>query len=112
MSKGRLSRNKGAKFEREVAIAFRKIFPEARRHLEFQVEEAAAGCDLVNTGPFKIQCKRFKGYAPLTAIDEVVCDEVFGDIPVLVTRGDDRRALAALPLDDFLALVRIAFGAK
>lgn len=105
---GALSRRKGASFERWVAAAFRAVFPSARRHLEFQVEEAALGTDLVNTGRYRVQCKRFKGYAPLTAIEEVQCDELYGEVPVLVTRGDNKRALACLPLEEFLYLLKRA----
>ena len=101
---GKLSRTKGLSFERQIAIKLREIFPNARRHLEYQSEEAN-GVDLVNTGAFRIQCKKLKKYAPITCIEEVVCDPVMGDIPVLITAGDNKPAMAVLPLDDFLKLI-------
>lgn len=101
----RRSRQKGHAFEREVAIALRHIFPNARRHLEYQDAEAN-GVDLVETGPYKIQCKKFKDYAPVNTIREVECDrEILGDVPVLVTAGDNKSAMAVLYFDDFLRLV-------
>lgn len=102
---GKLSRTKGHSFEREIAIALRGIFPEARRHLEYQDAEAN-GVDLVNTGKYFIQCKRGRKYASLTAIKEVQCDEALGDVPVLVTKGDNERILVALPLEEFLNLIK------
>ena len=104
----KLSRTKGHGFEREIAIAFRKAgFPEAKRHLEYQACEAK-GIDLDNTGPFKVQCKRGRKYHSLSAIEEIELDPIEGGIPVLVTRGDNKTALAALPLVDFLDLVKRA----
>lgn len=104
---GKLSRTKGHQFERQVAIAFREIFPGAKRQLEYQ-EDECNGIDLVNTGHYRVQCKAYKNYAPLSAIKEVECDELFGEIPVLVTKGDRERPLACLPLDEFLRLLKKA----
>lgn len=103
----RKSRTKGHSFERAVAAAFRAVFPAARRQLEYH-EDDCHGVDLSGTGRYRVQCKRFKGYAPLTAIEEVQCDELYGEVPVLVTRGDNKRALACLPLEEFLYLLKQA----
>lgn len=102
---GRLSRTKGHSFEREIAILLREIYPNARRHLEYQDAEAN-GVDLVETGFYRIQCKRGRKYASLTAIEEVTADELFGEVPVLVTKGDGKRTLVALPVEEFLRLLR------
>jgi len=101
----KLSRTKGHSFEREVSIALRLVFSEARRHLEYQDQEAN-GIDIVNTGPYKIQCKRGRKYSSLSAIKEVMADEMLGDIPVLVTKGDNERILVALPLEAFIDLLK------
>jgi len=105
----KLSRTKGHSFERWTAIALRVVFPSARRHLEFQVDEAALGIDLVNTGPYKIQCKRMKKYASVAAIKEVACDEAFGDVPILITKADKDRVLVVMPFEEFLDLLRIKY---
>lgn len=104
---GKKSRTKGHAFERQVAAAFRAVFPGARRQLEYH-EDDCRGVDLADTGRYKVQCKRFKDYAPLSRIEEVQCDELLGDVPVLVTAGDRRRALACLPLEEFLDLLKRA----
>lgn len=106
-SAGRRARTKGHSFEREVAIALRHIFPEARRHLEYQDQEAN-GIDLVNTGSFKIQCKKLKTYAPVNTIEEVQADRLLGDVPVLVTAADNARPMAVLDFEDFIKLVESA----
>lgn len=102
---GRGCRRKGHQFERDVAVLFRGIFPDAKRHLETRRSDVT-GVDLDGTGEFRIQCKRGRGYAPLSRIGEVQIDPLDGGVPVLVTQADGAEPLAALPLADFLRLVR------
>ncbi len=105
---GKLSRTKGHSYEREIAAALRVVFPEARRHLEYQDAECF-GVDLVNTGHYRIQCKRGRKYASLSAIEEVQAFEFLGEVPVLVTQGDHKQTLVALPFDEFLSLISLRF---
>jgi transposase len=105
--RARRSRTKGHDFERLVAIQFREVYPDARRHLEYHRMDAT-GIDLINTGPYKVQCKKYQKYAPLSCIEEVQCNRDKGHIPVLVTAGDGLEPLAALPLSEFLRLIAIA----
>lgn len=102
---GKASRTKGHSFERWVSKKIRGIFPQAKRKLEYQTEEAK-GIDVENAGPYLIQCKRGKRYASLRAIQEVQIDPIDGGIPVLITKGDHQEALAAIPFPHFLELVR------
>ena len=104
--KRRNSRRKGHSFERLVANLLKPLYPNARRHLEFQVGEAN-GVDISNTGSYKIQCKRLAKYAPVTCIEEVQCCEELGDVPVLITAGNEKRAVAVIPLEEFIRLVRV-----
>lgn len=101
---GKMSRTKGHSFEREVAIALRLVFPKARRQLEYH-ENDCKGIDIADTGPYKIQCKRGRKYASLSAIKEVQADEMFGEIPILITKGDNERILVAMPFKEFLSLI-------
>lgn len=101
-------RQKGHSFEREIAIALRVVFPNARRHLENHKDDAAKGIDIVGTGVYKIQCKRLRKPAPLSMIKQVKCNELLGDVPVLITKGDNDRILACLPFEEFLRLLRQA----
>lgn len=102
---GRYVRRRGHDFERWVAQKLRSVFPDSKRHLEYQVGEAN-GIDIDNTGEFKIQCKRGKNYSPITAIEEVQLDPLDGGIPVLVTKGDNKPAMVCLPFDDFLRMIK------
>lgn len=101
---GKKSRTKGHSFERWCAAALRVVFPNARRQLEYHVKDAQ-GVDLQETGRYLIQCKRFKGYAPITAIFEIKPDRVFGQVPVLVTKADNGPVFAVIPFEEFIKLI-------
>lgn len=103
-NKGRHARRKGHQFERDVAISLRGVFPEARRHLEYQHQEAN-GVDLVNTGRFLFQCKKLKAYAPISTINEIQAHRALGDIPVVVTAADNSPWMAVLYYDDLIELI-------
>lgn len=105
------ARRKGHQFERETAIRLRKIFPNAKRQLEYQ-EDQCNGVDIANTAHFKFQCKKFSQYVSINTIREIKCAEELGDVPVLVTAGDAQRAMAVLPFDDFLNLLHSALKIK
>jgi hypothetical protein len=103
-SAGRRSRTKGHSFERELAIMLRPLFPNARRHLEYQDQEAN-GVDLVETGDFRFQSKKCKAYVSINTINEITADRLLGEVPVLVTAADHKPAMAVLYLDDLIALM-------
>ena len=96
-------RQKGHAFERFLAKVLSPVFPNAKRHLENQVQEAM-GFDLDNTGVFRFQCKAYAKYAPLAKIEEI--KDLDGTIPVLVTKGNNLTPLAALPLADFVEILK------
>lgn len=100
----RRSRQKGHQFERDVAIALRCVFPEARRQLEYHSADAN-GVDIMETGHYRFQCKKLKDYAPINRIEEVTHDPSIGEIPVLVTAADGKPAMAVLPFTDLIALL-------
>jgi hypothetical protein len=100
---------KGKKFERECANILGHIFPEAKRHLEYQADEALDGEDLEGTDIFKFQMKNRQNYAPVGTIKEVRTKDP-NHIPVLVTKGNRMDAMAVLPFEKFVTLLEIAYG--
>jgi hypothetical protein len=93
-------RTKGHGYEREICDKLRSVFPKAKRHLEFQVEEAE-GYDLDNTGPYRIQCKRHKNYVPVNTIEEVKAK----GIPVLITKADRKKDVVCMYLNDWINIL-------
>lgn len=83
----------------------RVVFPEARRLLEYNAQDAN-GVDLQGTAHFRFQCKKLKTYASVNTIDEIQCSRDLGEVPVLVTAADNKPAMAILSFDDFLDLIR------
>lgn len=102
---GKKNRAKGLAFERQVAIWLRDIFPGARRWLENHKDDAN-GIDLQGTGCLKFQIKKLQKYASVATINEIKCEPELGDVPVLITAGDNLPAMAVLPLTDFLWLLK------
>ncbi len=98
---GRSSRNKGHGFEREVAGLLRSVFPDAKRKLEYQWQEAS-GVDLENTGKLVIQCKRSKSSVPISKIEEIKLP----GIKVLVSKTDHKPAYATLELESFIKILK------
>ncbi len=104
----KLSREKGHKFERDTANAFKAIFPEAKRHLEYQTVSAALGIDITGTGDYRVQCKRTALYANPSRIFEIRIDpERDGDglTRILVTKADRLPTLAVLPFEKLMELI-------
>lgn len=100
---------KGKAFEREWANAIGHIFPEAKRHLEYQADESSHGADLVGTDVFKFQLKNWQGYAPVGTISEVKKLKN-GEVPVLITKGNKLPTMAVLPATAFIHLLEVYYG--
>lgn len=100
---GRRSRTKGHGFERKIASLFREFFPTARRKLEYQASEVD-GVDIEGTGRIRIQCKKYKNYAPITKIKEIHPKP--NTIPALITEGDREDAIICIKLSDFFDILR------
>jgi len=97
-------RTKGLSFERDTANKLKHLFPEVRRQLEFQIQDAK-GIDLQNTGDFKIQCKKYAGYVSISTINEVRCNEEAGEMPILVTAGTNLEAMVVMKFEQWVELL-------
>ncbi len=100
----KLSRTKGHSFERLIAQSLRYLFPEARRQLEYHQRDAR-GVDIQETGNYRIQCKRGRRYHGLQGIEEIQCDKVMGEIPILITKGDSKKIMVGMYFDDWLEMI-------
>ena len=104
------SRNKGKSYENYIAKLFHLIgWPVAKRHLEYQSEEAVEGRDLDNTEPFAVQIKCWKKAPPITAILETL---PFGDyvFPLAVLKrtrsvGVPTLEVAVMDFDIFMRML-------
>ena len=96
----KMQRDKGARFEREVAARFRAIgFADAKRG--FQMRGGAAECADVSAGPFHIECKVGKKPPIRKALETAFTTCPVGKIPVAVIKEDRKDPFVVIRLDDF-----------
>lgn len=101
---GKPSRDKGARFEREVVNAAKEVGLEARRTAYSGAMAHEKGDVLITPGygpdgdPWVFECKR-RGKLP------VLFNEL-ADFNGLIVRGDNREALAVIRLSDLLELLQ------
>jgi hypothetical protein len=99
-------RKKGHNFERRVAATFRNIhrdFIAAARNDETR-PGALLGVDILNTPPFRIQCKCTARFVPLSTINEIPRTQT--TIPLLIAHStESKQTLVTLPYQHFLALL-------
>lgn len=98
------SNKKGKSFERFVVNKLRATYPDAKRHLEFQTQEAK-GVDLDNTGPFKVQCKALSKVPNIPQVFAEFKDLSQHEIPVVIFKVDGKGSFAAFRIDDALILL-------
>ena len=110
---GRMQRNKGAKWERELAIMLRGIYPGARRGLS----QPRSGCDVPDVedaGPYWWEAKHGKQVNLRAALRQAIEAEAAWRaahpesgprVPVVVAKDDRREPVALLPLEAFLSLL-------
>ena len=98
---GKSSRVKGHSFERDIAKDFKELgYKDARRLLEYQ---EGMGVDLENTGKFRVQCKRYKDYCPISKINEVPKEK--NTIPLLITKGDRKETMVVMSWNDHKSIL-------
>lgn len=102
---GRLSRRKGAGWERELAKRWRDLYPDARRG----IGQARSGGDVpdVDGTPWWIEAKRRKRHDVRGAMRQAI-DATDGRVPVVVCRWDGDSAddaIVCMRLEDWEALI-------
>lgn len=99
------SKQKGARYEREVALLLRQYGYETRRSVQYsgRVEESA---DVVGLPYMHIECKRYANRAfSYDWIDQAKRDAK-GRIPMVIHRTDNHRNLVTLDFHDFMQIYR------
>lgn len=109
--KGKNSIRKGKQFERDCANLLGHIFPEAKRNLEFQADEAILSRDLTGTDVYRMQMKNHQNYVSISTIFDVKLSSE-EDVPVLVTKGNKLPPMAVIPFGEFIRLLEIKYGIR
>ena len=96
-------RQKGNQFERDIAKALRSIFPNIQTARLMSKSTDDRGIDLVNTGDWAFQCKRFKNKYPNL---EVTLEEMdTEDKKVVIHKRDRKEILATMSLSTLMTLI-------
>lgn len=99
----KISRQRGATYEREVANEIFDILGvRIKRNLK-QYQQADEG-DLL-LGKYLIECKRRKAIAVHEFMDQAVKACEPGQTPVVIMRADGKKSLAVIHLPDLLKLL-------
>lgn len=102
---GRRSRNKGASFERIIAIELREIFgPQVRRGLG-QARNAGEVPD-IDGAPFWIECKHQHRPNIARAMMQAVRDSRGRKPPLVISRADNEPVFVTMGLGTFVQLVQ------
>lgn len=96
------SRQKGIRFEQEIAAFLRPVYPDAHRGIQSRGEEAA---DVV-IPDFWIECKRKRAPDIRAAFEQAQVGRLFGKIPLVITRKDRGRTLVTMDLDCLVEMLR------
>lgn len=95
---GKSQRTKGHNGERWTVRQMRRLYDDARRNLDDV--HGKSGTD-VFAGPFAMQCKWWKSYAPINKLFEIQDD----GIPVLVAKADRKPVTVTMLFDDWIAIL-------
>lgn len=98
------SRQKGARGERELALALREYGYNTRRGQQFS--GANGDADVVGLERIHIECKRVERLMLQDAFDQSKRDARPGEIPVVMHRKNNCDWLVTLSLADFIAMYR------
>jgi len=99
---GKMQRTKGAAFERDIVLDLRsRGYAGAKRNLE---QTRSGGGDIDLPG-YMVECKRYANIAVYAWLEQCVAAAREEQIPVVVARGDNKKAIAILYWDDFMGMM-------
>lgn len=96
------SRQKGARYERELARKFRAEGYDARRGQQYS--GANGDADVVGLPGIHVEAKRVERLDLYRAMDQAVRDAREGEIPVVFHRKNNCKTLVTMKLEDWFKL--------
>ena len=106
------SKQKGARYERELAKAFREYgFEEARRGVQYSGKQGEAD-DVVGLPYIHIEAKHVERLNLYEAIKQAERDANEDEMPCVFHRRNRTKTYVTLGLDDFMTLYKAWMGEK
>jgi len=100
---GRMSRNKGARGENELASI---LTDELGFVVKRKLGQARDGADDIEVGPFRIECKRHEKLAVMQWVRQVEACTPKEQIPLVIFRQNGERWRVIIALEDFVPMMR------
>ncbi len=110
---GKTSRTKGRAYEQEIArlLQTNNIDQTAKRHLEFQYQEAVEGRDIDTSLPFAIQCKHWKATPSISSMDQIKTTPIYPFRMSILKRSHKKGVkgleVAVVDLNVMLAMLKL-----
>ena len=101
--RGKASREKGKRFERQVANAFKEAGYEAYRSQQFSGKNNDA--DVIVNLPLHVECKFVERLNIDNAMEQSIRDARENEIPIVVHKKSRKQMLVTMRWDDFLKLI-------
>lgn len=101
----KLSREKGKRYERDVARRYREIFGQDVRR-GWQCRKGDDECDVVNCGPFAVEAKHRKSVSVWAAMEQAAENAKAGQIPVCHIKRHGGMEVVVLLAEDWFDLIR------
>lgn len=102
--RGRKSRNKGKRGERELAnILKERGYTDARRGQQYSGKTGEA--DVVGIPGYHIEVKRVEQFHLWDALEQSTSDARAGEIPIVIHRKNQRPWVVVMSLDNFLTIL-------
>jgi len=108
---GKYSRDKGARFEREVANKLKRVFGPRTTRSSGQCFSGDTRAD-VDCPKIWVECKVGKRPNIKAALEQAEAAEKIADTgktPVAICKWDRQEAIASMRLDDFIDLLELAY---
>lgn len=103
---GKMSRDKGARFERQIASYFREYgYENAHRTAQFCGKTGQAA-DVEGIPGIHIECKHCERMTLYDWIDQAVRDTKDDSKPVVIHKANNKPILVTMRLDDWFELYR------
>ena len=102
---GKMSREKGARFERQVASMFREYGYESHRTAQFCGKTGQAA-DVEGVPGIHIECKHCERMSLYDWIDQAVRDTKDDSKPVVIHKANNKPVLVTMRFEDWIDLYR------
>lgn len=104
---GKTSRDKGAKYEREVVALFKKNGYDVHRGGAMHISGALSP-DVYGAPGIHIECKRYKNLFGMAYkfLAQSAADKKADELPIVVYRADNCKSIVFLDAEDFITIYR------